>query len=157
MMAIEDTKSCPRYSCEFRELNWERLRPPGIRYQPRPDPVIGMFDTARAAAKTSRIDSIGILSQAQIAQAQANRKPNANRTARPHSIATRAIEAMRQHGGWVSTGELVELANRHTPEGCVNASRANIYEALADWRKKGVIQSRAIAQGSQVLEWRITQ
>jgi hypothetical protein len=47
MMAIEDTCTTPRYSGEFKDLNWEKLKPPGIRYQPRETPLVGMFDTSR--------------------------------------------------------------------------------------------------------------
>ena len=35
MIAIAETLSRPTYTCEFKDLNWERLKPPGIRYQPR--------------------------------------------------------------------------------------------------------------------------
>ena len=47
MMAIEDTCTTPRYSEEFKDLNWEKLKPPGIRYQPRETPLIAMFGTSR--------------------------------------------------------------------------------------------------------------
>jgi hypothetical protein len=90
------------------------------------------------------------------AQALRNRKSRAGQI-RPHSLGSRAIQAMRDRGDWVSTAELVELTNRHRPERCALATRANVYEALSAWRKKGTIESRPIARGSQTLEWRVTK
>jgi len=153
LTALSDTERAPLYRAEFRDLDPSRYpRPATIRYQPRETPAIGMFDTTRPPPLRSN-GTGHIISDAAREQALENR---ANKV-RPHSIATRAIAVMRERGDWISTGELVELANRHTPEGCVQASRANIYEALSVWRKKGVIESSQEGDITKTLKWRITQ
>ena len=151
MEAHSEKKCAPIYRPEFRELRALPM-PNTIRYQPRAEPAIGMFDTTRPPPLKSNGTS-HVLSKAQIEQAKESR---AGTKVRPHSIATRSISAMRERkGAWISTRELVELANRHMPEHCVPATMANIYEALNVWRKKGTIESRPIERGSQTLEWRV--
>ena len=152
MIALSDTEREPLYRpADFRELRSLPM-PNTARYVPRETPLIGMFDTTRPPPLKSNGTSHA-LSKAQIEQAQQSR---AGTKVRPHSIATRSIAAMRERKGeWISTRELVELANRHMPERCIPARMENIYEALAVWRKKGVIESRQIDRGSQTLEWRV--
>jgi hypothetical protein len=154
MPATQETTARPLYSGEFKPLDMGRLMPRTTRYQPRTEPAIGMFDTAKQPRGTKPQPTY-VIGQAELIRAQAARRHGANRTIRPHSIATRCIEAMRARGDWIATAELVDLANRHQPEHCVTATRRNIYEALAEYRKRDIIESRHIAVGSQVLEWRI--
>lgn len=157
MIALNETLHAPLYRSEFRELDISKLMPRTTRYHPRTEPAIGMFDTRKPAQQRgTKPQTSHVLSRAQIEQAQANRKP-ANRLIRPYSIATRAIEAMRERGDWITTTELVEMANRHMPETCKPATKSNVYWALAKWRTKGVIESRPIARGNQAIEWRIAR
>ena len=162
MIAIAETCSRPTYTGEFKELNWERLKPPGIRYQPRETAIIGMFDTSRPlATKTSDKARPGTshayATPAQIAQAAENRKPS-TRPIQPHSIASRCIAALRDAGeAWTATAELVELVNRHRPEHCTLATLTNIYTALKAPRKRGMVESRPSETVKQGLEWRIAQ
>lgn len=125
------------YTEPFRELNWERLQPPGIRYQPRTDHLIGMFATDRPnkwAGETSHV-----LSGAEKKKARESRARQ--RTTKPHSIGTRVLAAMRAKRAPMSTSEMIELANTNRPAGCVEATKHNIYEALKPLRAKGLIES----------------
>lgn len=157
MEAISDTMTSPIYRGEFRDLDYSRLIPTSPRYQPRETPSIGMFDTSRAnLPNRATMPSAATKTQEQIAQAAENRR-KASLT-KPYSIALRALAAMRERGeDWTRTAELVDLANAHMPEHCVPATKQNLYMALAPYRKRGVVESRPIAGGSQYLEWRIAQ
>lgn len=110
MMEAHSEKKCaPIYRPEFSELDASRYpRPATIRYQPRTEPAIGMFDTSRPPALKSKGTSHA-LSKAQIEQAQANRAGNAK--IRPHSIATRSIAIMRERNGMTSR-EIAELTGK---------------------------------------------
>ena len=152
------TVSRPLYHSEFKELNWERLRPPGIRYKGRDEPAIGMFDTSRAPAATRETKpSPAFLTSEQTAKAARTRKP-APRISKPYSIASRCIDALRNAGdAWTPTRDMLDLANAHRPEHCQLATMANIYESLAPWRKRGMIETRKSATAPNGLVWRIKQ
>ena len=162
MIAIAETLSRPTYTEEFKDLDWQRLKPPGIRYQPRQDPLIGMFDTSRPLAKKTSDKarpgtSHAYATPSQIAQAVEARKA-AHRPTQPHSIASRCIAALRDAGEkWTATAELVELVNKHRPEHCTVATLTNIYTALKAPRKRGMVESRPSDTVKQGLEWRIAQ
>lgn len=150
--AMSDALTTPTFRGEFRELRPERYpMPTTTRYVPRQAAVIGMFDTTRPPALASKGTSHA-LTPKMLEQAAANRKP-VNKF-KPHSIATRAMQAMRDKGDWISTGDLIELANRHRPESCAVATRENIYEVLSRWRKRKAVESRQVGGRSQYLEWR---
>jgi hypothetical protein len=157
MIAIAETLSRPTYTCEFKDLNWERLKPPGIRYQPRKDPLIGMFDTSRPlATKTS--DKARPGTSHAYATPEQVAKAAATRPIQPHSIASRCIAALRASGEkWTTTAELVELVNRHRPEHCTVATLTNIYTALKAPRKRGMVESRPSETVKQGLEWRVSK
>ncbi len=149
--------SRPLYYGEFRELDYSRLLPTTPRYVPRTDTLIGMFDTSRSAVTTrAPATSPATKTPEQIAQAAENRRKG--QLTKPHSIATRAIAAMRQKGAeWTPTAELVALSNAHMPEGCTEATPQRLYVSLAKAKQLGIVESRPISTGSQYVEWRITQ
>ncbi len=148
--------SRPLYYGEFRELNYSRLLPTTPRYVPRTDTLIGMFDTSRSEVKTSAPSpSPATKTPAQIAAAADRRR---GKITKPHSIATRAIAAMRAKSAeWTPTAALVALTNTHMPEGCVEATPQKLYVSLSKYVRDGIVESRPVSTGSQYVEWRIKQ
>ena len=149
MIANSETCSRPIYSGEFRELNWERLKPPGIRYVPRPDPLIGMNSTEHPN-RWKNETSLAIPKKARESRA----KPH---VAKPPTIAVRLVAVLRQAREWVQTGALIDAINAEMPPGAVVATRRNIYEAAKPLRASGRIESRRIGAASQYMEWRISK
>jgi hypothetical protein len=151
------TVSRPLYCGEFKPLDYKRLLPTTPRYVERDTPIIGMFDSSRSAM-TARapIPSPATKTPEQIAQAAENRR-NGQLT-KPHSIATRAIAAMRKKGAeWTPTAALVELSNAHMPEGCTPATPQRLYVSLAKSVRGGIVETRPVSVGSHYIEWRIKQ
>jgi hypothetical protein len=153
MNALSETCSRPTYTGEFRDLNWERLKPPGIRYQPRQDPLIGMNSTDhpnRWKGETSHA-----ISKEERKKARASRaKVIADK---PPTIAVRLMAVLRKAGDWVPTGALIDAINADMPPGAVVATKRNIYEAMAPLRKSGRIESQRIGAASQFMEWRLVK
>lgn len=149
MIAIAETCSRPTYTGEFRELNWERLKPPGIRYQPRQDPLIGMNSTEHPNRWKGET-SLAVPKKARESRA----KPH---VAKPPTIAVRLVAVLRKAGDWVQTGALIDAINAEMPPGAVVATRRNIYEAMAPLRKSGRIESQRIGAASQFMEWRLAK
>ena len=152
MIALSETCSSPTYTGEFRELNWERLKPPGIRYQPRETPLIGMNSTEHPNRWKSETSTL--ISKA--ARKNAAKSQSRIRAAKPQSIGMRVLAAMRKKGVPMSTGEMIELANKDMPTGCIKATKGNIYEALKPLRKRGAIEL-IHDDGQYVNHWRLTK